>query len=85
SESLFATNFKLALRLCKIDKNAVPHSLRHSFATHLLTSGTDIQTVQELMGHKDVATTMKYIHVMNKPGLNLKSPIDRLVSNSTSS
>jgi site-specific recombinase XerD len=67
---------KRAVKLSGMAKPVGCHTMRHCFATHLLESGTDIRTVQELLGHKDVKTTMIYTHVMKKPGIDVRSPLD---------
>lgn len=81
-DGVYQRAVKVAAGKAGIDKRVTPHVLRHSFATHLLESGTDIRTVQDLLGHADVETTRIYTHVMQRPGMGVRSPLETLGASS---
>ena len=73
---LFQHSVRQVARAAQLKKQVTPYALRHSFATHLLESGVDIRTLQDLLGHVDVNPTQIYTHVMARPGLGVRSPLD---------
>lgn len=77
-ESVIQRAVKRAAKQAGIDKRVTPHVFRHSFATHLLEAGYDIRTIQELLGHKNVKTTMIYTHVANLGAVGVRSPLDAI-------
>ena len=80
----FPVHLKRAVQQANLNKHVTSHTFRHSFATHLLQDGTDIRTIQELLGHSDIATTMIYTHVLARPDVRVVSPLDRLSTDARS-